>query len=197
MGKLSSHTHECPRCGMRRECGEANYQDECPYPIKTHCTKCWAQAVPRKCQETPLYLERRNQRKLEGGKILPAGVGRWHTSSLNHVSGPKIPPVWTCARWIVSIRRKAAPSAWVTTTKSPSSPLQPPNFEPSFSEIRTITRPWPTSTISAARDPNALCAVSKRNSAAGQPTMRYSSPQRRFSLRAEITIGRSSCSAAG
>jgi RNA polymerase-binding transcription factor DksA len=30
MGKLSSHIHECPRCGMKWECGEANYQDECP-----------------------------------------------------------------------------------------------------------------------------------------------------------------------
>jgi len=47
MGKLSTHTHECPRCGAKWECGEANYQDECPYPIKTVCTKCWAQAVPR------------------------------------------------------------------------------------------------------------------------------------------------------
>ena len=47
MGQLSSHTHECPRCGMRWECGEANYQDECSYPIKTLCTKCWAQAPAR------------------------------------------------------------------------------------------------------------------------------------------------------
>jgi hypothetical protein len=43
MGKLSSYTHECPRFGMRWECGEAKYQDECPYPIKRHYTKCWAQ----------------------------------------------------------------------------------------------------------------------------------------------------------
>jgi len=47
MGELSTHTHECPRCGTRWECGEANYQDECPYPIKTHCTKCWAQGPAR------------------------------------------------------------------------------------------------------------------------------------------------------
>jgi hypothetical protein len=47
MGKLSSHTHECPRCGMRWECGGANYQDECPYPIKTLCTKCWAKDTPK------------------------------------------------------------------------------------------------------------------------------------------------------
>jgi hypothetical protein len=32
MGKLSTHTHECPCCGAKWECGEANYQDECPYP---------------------------------------------------------------------------------------------------------------------------------------------------------------------
>src|ERR1700694_1344923 len=29
------------------ECGEANYQDECPYPIKTLCTKCWAKETPK------------------------------------------------------------------------------------------------------------------------------------------------------
>ena len=42
-----THTHECPRCGMRWECGEANYQDECPYPPTTLWTKCWSQEVPR------------------------------------------------------------------------------------------------------------------------------------------------------
>src|SRR6266446_5250893 len=47
MSKLSTHTHECPRCGMHWECGEANYQDECPYPLKTLCTKCWAQGPAR------------------------------------------------------------------------------------------------------------------------------------------------------
>jgi len=47
MCQLSSHTHECPRCGMRWECGEANYQDECSYAIKTLCTKCWAQGPAR------------------------------------------------------------------------------------------------------------------------------------------------------
>jgi hypothetical protein len=47
MGKLSTHTHECPRCGAKWECGEANYQDECPYPIKTLCTKCWAKGTPK------------------------------------------------------------------------------------------------------------------------------------------------------
>jgi hypothetical protein len=26
---------------MRRECGEENYQDACPYPVKTYCTKSW------------------------------------------------------------------------------------------------------------------------------------------------------------
>jgi hypothetical protein len=47
MDKLSTHTHECPRCGAKWECGEANYQDECPYPIKTLCTKCWAKETPK------------------------------------------------------------------------------------------------------------------------------------------------------
>ena len=42
MSKLSTHTHECPRCGVKWECGEANYQDECPYPISILCTRCWA-----------------------------------------------------------------------------------------------------------------------------------------------------------
>ena len=48
MGTLSTHTHECPRCGAKWECGEANYQDECPHPVKTLCTKCWATQKPEK-----------------------------------------------------------------------------------------------------------------------------------------------------
>ncbi len=36
---------------------------------------------------------------------------RWHTSSLIHALEPRTPPVWTCARSIVSIRRKAEPMA--------------------------------------------------------------------------------------
>src|ERR1700720_4497290 len=62
----------------------------------------------KKCQETPLYLKKRNEHRI-GGKILLAGVGRWPTSSLNLASEPRTPPVWMCARWIVFIRRKAAP----------------------------------------------------------------------------------------
>lgn len=46
MGELSTHTHQCPCCGAKWECGEANYQDECPYPINTVCTKCWSQKTP-------------------------------------------------------------------------------------------------------------------------------------------------------
>jgi hypothetical protein len=42
MSKLTSHAHECPRCHTTWECGEANYQDECPYPLQTPCLKCWA-----------------------------------------------------------------------------------------------------------------------------------------------------------
>ena len=48
MGKFSTHTHECPRCRAKWECGNVNYQDECPYPIKTLCTKCWAKDTPPK-----------------------------------------------------------------------------------------------------------------------------------------------------
>ena len=55
MSKLSTHTHECPRCGMRWECGEANYQDECPYPLKTLCTKCWAQGPARAASLDPQH----------------------------------------------------------------------------------------------------------------------------------------------
>ncbi len=40
-----THMHECPRCGTKWECGDANYQDECPYPTKTLCVKCWARAT--------------------------------------------------------------------------------------------------------------------------------------------------------
>ena len=74
MGELSSHTHECPRCGMRWECGEANYQDECPYRIKTHCTKCRA----KDRQELRLYGKSKNEHKLETvtyqrGKQLTSG----------------------------------------------------------------------------------------------------------------------------
>jgi hypothetical protein len=42
-----THTHECPRCGTKWECGDANYQDECPYPTKTLCVKCWARATEK------------------------------------------------------------------------------------------------------------------------------------------------------
>jgi hypothetical protein len=39
-----AHVHECPTCGKRWECGDANYQDECPYPTRTLCIQCWARA---------------------------------------------------------------------------------------------------------------------------------------------------------
>jgi len=57
MGKLSTHTHECPRCAEKWECGEANYQDECPYPIKTLCTKCWAKDTPKDRQPSGLCIQ--------------------------------------------------------------------------------------------------------------------------------------------
>ena len=46
MGTITTHTHECPRCGAKWACGEANYQDECPYPLTTLCMKCWATQKP-------------------------------------------------------------------------------------------------------------------------------------------------------
>src|SRR2546427_12120219 len=46
-GSRITHTHQCPRCGTTWECGEANYQDECPYPNSTLCIRCWAQAAPK------------------------------------------------------------------------------------------------------------------------------------------------------
>jgi hypothetical protein len=52
MGELSTHTHECPRCGAKWECGEANYQDECPYPIKTRCTKVLGSRTGDSCVST-------------------------------------------------------------------------------------------------------------------------------------------------
>jgi hypothetical protein len=42
-----AHIHECPRCGATWECGEANYQDECPYPTSKLCLKCWARTPPK------------------------------------------------------------------------------------------------------------------------------------------------------
>jgi hypothetical protein len=41
-----SHNHECPRWGVKWECGEANYQYECPHPTRTFYAKCWAHEVP-------------------------------------------------------------------------------------------------------------------------------------------------------
>jgi hypothetical protein len=41
-----AHMHECPNCGERWECGEANYQDECPYPTRVLCLKCWSRSAP-------------------------------------------------------------------------------------------------------------------------------------------------------
>ncbi len=43
-----THTHECPQCGSQWECGDANYQDECPFPLKILCLKCWAGKAPDK-----------------------------------------------------------------------------------------------------------------------------------------------------
>src|SRR6266436_9777426 len=51
----------------------------------------------------------RNEHRLGAGRCYPRELGRWHTSSLNLASEPRTPPVWMCARWIVFIRRKAAP----------------------------------------------------------------------------------------
>jgi hypothetical protein len=47
--------------------------------------------------------------RLRGGKDLAPGGDRWRTSSLNLALEPRTPPVWTCARWIASIRRRVEP----------------------------------------------------------------------------------------
>lgn len=46
-----SHTHECPSCRARWECGEANYQDECPYPTEILCIRCWARLGARDAEQ--------------------------------------------------------------------------------------------------------------------------------------------------
>jgi len=57
-----THTHECPSCGARWECGEANYQDECPYPTRLLCLRCWANAAV----EQPPKKENQPQKKGAG-----------------------------------------------------------------------------------------------------------------------------------
>jgi hypothetical protein len=47
----------------------------------------------KKCQETRLYLKKRNEHRLGEGRSYPRELGRWHTSSLNLASEPRIPPV--------------------------------------------------------------------------------------------------------
>jgi len=45
-----AHMHECPNCGAQWECGDANYQDECPYATRVLCTVCWARGAPSEAQ---------------------------------------------------------------------------------------------------------------------------------------------------
>jgi hypothetical protein len=40
------HMRQCPQCGAQWECGDANYQDECPFPTGILCLKCWARRLP-------------------------------------------------------------------------------------------------------------------------------------------------------
>ncbi len=59
-----AHKHECPKCGKRWECGEANYQDECPYPTRTLCTQCWSLAagaapLPKTSPENAVHAEKK------------------------------------------------------------------------------------------------------------------------------------------
>ena len=63
MGELSTHTHECPRCGTQWECDGGNYQDECPYPLQTLCTKCWAKQKPEK----PVLVKKGEDREVADG----------------------------------------------------------------------------------------------------------------------------------
>ncbi len=59
-----THMHECPNCGVTWECGEANYQDECPYPTRVLCLKCWSLAAghspSRKNAVEPALMEKKN-----------------------------------------------------------------------------------------------------------------------------------------
>ena len=67
MSEFTSHTHECPRCGTKWECGEANYQDECPYPLETLCMKCWANTSREKRGSGEIKLERPEDREVSDG----------------------------------------------------------------------------------------------------------------------------------
>jgi hypothetical protein len=49
-----THMHECPSCGATWECGEANYQDECPYPTRVLCLKCWSINAGRAGATSPI-----------------------------------------------------------------------------------------------------------------------------------------------
>src|SRR5713226_6432843 len=45
----------------------------------------------KKCQETRLYLKKRNEHRLGAGRSYARELGRWHTSSLNLASEPRTP----------------------------------------------------------------------------------------------------------
>jgi len=68
VGKLSTHTHECP--ALRNKMGM--WRGKLPGRDARIQSRRFAQSAGRKlCQETPLYLETRNQRKLEGERFCP------------------------------------------------------------------------------------------------------------------------------
>jgi len=52
------HTHECPQCGSKWECGDANYQDECPFSTEALCMKCLARGTADK-KDGPLDRKRK------------------------------------------------------------------------------------------------------------------------------------------
>jgi hypothetical protein len=48
VSKLSTESHKCPSCEAKRECGEGNYQDECPYPVRMLCSNRWSKQAPKR-----------------------------------------------------------------------------------------------------------------------------------------------------
>lgn len=60
-----THMHECPNCGAQWECGDANYQDECPYPTRVLCTVCWARAATSDPQRRSTAAGQTTEKKKE------------------------------------------------------------------------------------------------------------------------------------
>jgi hypothetical protein len=65
MGKLSSHAHECPRCGMRWERGGQIIRTSARI-LSRHIARS---AGLKDGQELRLYGKSKNERKLEDGNL--------------------------------------------------------------------------------------------------------------------------------